>query len=94
MTEQQQQQQGKIMVSPVEVLIMAVQLANSRGVFALNESSIISEAVNTILNGNNTSDKPISREPSELERLIISAHNNKKNQEEQNQANKQSEEEN
>ena len=88
-----EQQQNKIMVSPVEVLIMAVQLANSRGVFALNESAIISEAVNTLINGNSTPDKPISREPSELERLIVNAHNNKKNQEEQSQANKKSEEE-
>ncbi len=87
------EQQSKIMVSPVEVLVMAVQLANSRGVFALNESAIISEAVNTLINGNSTQDKPVSREPSELERLIISAHNNKKNQEEQSQANKQPEEE-
>ena len=77
MTEQQQ----KINVSPVEVLVTAVQLANSRGAFNLNEASIISEAINAMM-VSNTSDKPVSRPQTELERMIINAHNNKRSEEE------------
>lgn len=78
-------EQQKINVSPVEVIVMAVQLANSRGAFNLNEAAIISEAINTMLTSN-TTDKPASRPQTELERMIINAHNNKKSEEEKSQS--------
>lgn len=76
MTEQQE----KVNVSPVQVLVMAVQLANSRGAFNLNEAAIISEAINSMVASNG--DKQVSRPTTELERMIINSYNNKKSEEE------------
>lgn len=74
------EQQTKINVSPIEVLVMAAQLANSRGAFNLNEAAIISEAINSMVTNNG--EKQVSRPQTELERMIINAHNTKKPEEE------------
>lgn len=74
------EQQNKINVFPIQVLVMAAQLANSRGAFNLNEAAIISEAINSMVASNG--DKQASRPQTELERMIINAHNTKKPEEE------------
>lgn len=79
-----EQQQTKINVSPIEVLVMAAQLANSRGAFNLNEAAIISEAINSMVTSNG--EKQVSRPQTELERMIINAHNTKKSEEEKDES--------